>query len=92
MEGNPLDCISEFFEASLMPNAVLSTTGRFYRVYNQSVDWLKEEVPTVHCAWCNAVVDTTATHGKAPDGSLLCLDCSSDPEIKEYITFNLVNA
>jgi hypothetical protein len=92
VEGNHINYIGEFFEASLMSNAILSVTGRFYRIYNQSVDWLKGEQDEVHCSWCNATVDTKSKHGKTSDGSLLCSDCASDPELKDFISFNLVNA
>jgi len=92
MDGNPMDFIGELFEAELIPTAVLSVTGRFYRVYGRSVEWFKEEeAEPINCAWCMATVDTKGLHGKCPDGSLLCKDCASDEDVKNYVTVNVVN-
>lgn len=91
---NSVSFIGEFFEAELMAPAVFTVDGKFYKVFSSSVDWLKgeDEVQLLSCGWCTASFGSNEGHGKCSDGSFLCPGCVQDPEIKDYIQYQLVGA
>jgi hypothetical protein len=90
LEGNPLDYVGEFFSAELTNIPILCKDGRYYRVFSYSVEWIDLPKEKHVCAWCSMDVDLKKEHGKTNSGDYICNDCVNDPQLKDYLDFNLV--
>lgn len=96
LEENPKDYIGREFTAELMATQVLSMSGRFYKVYASSVEYIDpvsegESAPWDTCVWCSTVFSTSDKHGRCSDGSLICSTCAEDTEMQEYIKYSVIN-
>lgn len=96
LEDNPSDYVGREFNAELMSTPVLSMTGRFYKVYASSVEYIDpvtegEAAPWETCGWCTAAFQQSEKHGRCSDGSLICASCASDTDIQQYIKYSVVN-